>query len=71
MENSVNRDRFDEDFFIRETPSGEINYFPIDDMKAALVGLDYALTRVTNFIQNRSSGPSLLDQIGDALFPRL
>jgi len=51
--------------------SRDINYFPIDDMKAAFVGLGYAFNRITNFIQDRIHGPSLADQLREAILPTL
>lgn len=70
MNDTINRDRFDEDLFSRQEPSKEISYFPIDDLNAAFVGLGYVFNRITTFIENRFQGPSLADQIGEAIFPR-
>ena len=70
MNTTIDRNQFDEDLLPREQTSRDINYFPIDDMKAAFVGLNYVFTRVKTFIQDRIHGPSLTDQVGEVLFPK-
>ncbi len=67
----IDRDSFEEDLIPREPLSENVNYFPIDDMKAAFVGLSYAFAKVKTFVQTKIHGPSLLDQIGETLFPRI
>jgi hypothetical protein len=78
MNISIDRDDFADDLFPREprqrysVPYTSVKgYVPIWSLEAGLVSLSYIFTKMKNIIKNRVHGPSLLDQIGETLFPRL